>query len=499
MSDIKELRNFFSDLKRLRYIQNLLRWDQRVYMPEGANKGRAELISYISKLAHQKLISDKTHRLIKKAELIDNLNIFDAAILREAKKEYQKAIGIPTELVEKIAKAATLGHKAWRKARETNQFSAFEPHLTKIINLQKQYADYIDLYPNRYDNLLDDYEPGVTADWLTKIFNGLKSRLLNLLEKIQDSDINPDRSFLTKKYSPEKQWAFCRDLIEKLHFNFDLGRIDKSVHPFTISVGSFDIRITSRIMENFLPSSVFGTIHECGHALYELGFMEKIQSTNLANPSSMGIHESQSRLWENIIGRSKEFWEGYWYEKLQNYFPENLHNISIDQFYKSINAVQPSLIRVEADELTYSLHIILRFELEKLIFADKVEPNELPDIWNEKMEELLFLIPQTDTEGILQDVHWSGGAFGYFPSYALGNLYAAQIYSAASDNISNLTNHVLKANYSPLLTYLREEIHQYGMIYPPRELITKVSGKPLDPTYFINYLEEKFAKMYNIN
>ena len=217
MSDIKQLKDYFSDLKRLRYIQNLLKWDQRVYMPEGANKGRAELIAYISKLTHEKLISDKTHQLIKKAEQIDNLNLVDTAILREAKREYQKAIGIPTELVEEIAKTATLGHKAWKRAREKNQFSAFEPHLTEIINLQKQYADYIDLYPKRYDNLLDDYEPGVTADWLTKIFNGLKSQLLKLLEKIKASNYNPDQSFLSKKYSPEKQWAFCREIIEKLH------------------------------------------------------------------------------------------------------------------------------------------------------------------------------------------------------------------------------------------------------------------------------------------
>jgi carboxypeptidase Taq len=252
-------------------------------------------------------------------------------------------------------------------------------------------------------------------------------------------------------------------------------------------------------MENYLPSCIFGMIHECGHALYEMGFMDEIYSTNLANPSSMGIHESQSRLWENIVGRSREFWEDCWYSKLQKYFPGNLKSISAKQFYKSINAVNPSLIRVEADELTYSLHIILRFEIEKLIFADKIKPKELPQLWNEKMEELLFLSPENDAEGILQDVHWSGGAFGYFPSYALGNLYAAQIFSTASETITNLSNHLSHGNYEPLLSYLRTNIHQYGLIYPPRELVKKATEEPLKPSYFIQYLKNKFCPLYNID
>lgn len=498
MTKIRELKTYFSDLKRLSYVYNLLNWDQRVYMPEGSNEGRSEIIAYISKLRHKRLISDKTKRLIKEAEKVDDLDLIDDAILREAKREYEKAVRVPPELVEELAKNATLSHNGWKKAREKNDFSLFEPWLTKMIDLQKKYADYIDMYPNRYDNLLDEYEPGATSDWLTNLFVSLKPKLSTILNKLMDSEDQPNRSILAKSYSPEKQWAFCRDIIKKLNFDFQIGRLDKSVHPFTISIASTDVRITSRIIEKFLPSCIFGTIHECGHALYEMGLMNEIHSTNLASGCSMGIHESQSRLWENIIGRSKEFWD-FWYPKLQKYFPENLRDFPASEFYRAINKVEPSTIRVEADELTYSLHIILRFELEKLIFADKIEVNELPQLWNQKMDELLFLSPNNDAEGILQDVHWSGGAFGYFPSYALGNLYASQIYSTAQKEISGLSTHLSQGNYKPLLDYLRKNIHQFGKIYPPRELIKRVSGEKLNSRYFLEHLKDKFYPMYNIN
>ena len=498
MTELKELRDYFSKIQRLGYVRNLLTWDQRVCMPEGANKGRAELISYISKLRHQKLSSDKAKKLIKRAEGNDNLNLIDSAMLREAKKEHKKAVKVPPDLIEEIAKTATLGHKAWEKARAKNQFSIFQPYLSEIINLQKQYADYLDLYPNRYDNLLDEYEPGATSEWLTSLFDRLKSELKKILDKLMTSGEKPTQSVLTKQYSPEKQWDFSREIIRQLNFDFSNGRLDKSVHPFTISIGSSDVRITNRIMKNFLPSCIFGGIHECGHALYEMGFMDEIESTFLANPCSMGIHESQSRLWENMIGRSKEFWQDVWYPKLKQYFPKRLNNYPAHEFYRSINTVKPSLIRVEADELTYSLHIILRFELEKQIFRDKIKPGELPQLWNEKMEELLLLTPKNDAEGVLQDVHWSGGAFGYFPSYALGNLYAAQIYDTAVGEINELSNSLSHGNYKPLLNYLRENIHQYGRIYPPRELIQKITGEKLKPKYFLEYLKNKFFSIYRI-
>ncbi|TXT59893.1 MAG: Carboxypeptidase 1 [Promethearchaeota archaeon] len=497
MSQIKELIIHFSKLKQLKYINNLLNWDLQVYMPDGSNKGRAELISLVGELVHKKLISNKTETLISEAEQKKDLSLIDAAILREAKREYQKAIKIPTDLVVEIAKNASLGHKAWEKARKKSDFSIFRPYLTKMIDLQKQYADLINIGENRYDSLLDDYEPGATKKWLSSLFNNLAPQLQTILKKLETSGEEPDSSILENVYDAKKQWEFSNSVIEKLGFDFSIGRQDKSVHPFTTAVASEDVRITTRIIENFLPAGLFGTIHECGHALYDMGFMEEIHGTNLADGSSLGIHESQSRMYENFVGRSKEFWK-YWYPRLKNLFPENLGDVALNHFYKAINTVKPSLIRVEADEITYSLHIILRFEIESLIFEDLIEVEELPQVWDEKMTELLNITPPNDAKGILQDVHWSGGAFGYFPTYTLGNLYAAQIYNDALTKNPNMPFEFTSGNFNTLLQYLRENVHQYGSIFHPRDLIHKITGEALNPEYFITYLEEKFYPIYRV-
>lgn len=497
MSKLSELKEWFSELKKLKYINNLLQWDQQVYMPDGSNKDRSELIELVSKISHNMLISKKTNDLIRETEKLNDLDIIDLAMIREAKREYEKAIKIPTDLVTELAKTAIIGYKAWKKAREKSDFTLFEPSLNKMIELQKQYADKLDIGPTRYDTLLDDYEPGVTSKWISKIFYKLSGKLKEITKKLMDSEEIPNQLILKKYYDPKKQWDFSLKVIKKLNFDFNIGRQDKSVHPFTVSLSSTDIRITTRIWDEYLPACLFGTIHECGHALYDMGFMKKIHNTNLAGGSSLGIHESQSRLWENYIGRSKEFWS-YWYPELQKMFPENLKNYSEHDFYKSINVVKPSLIRVEADEITYSLHIILRYEIEKLIFEDKVNTSELPQLWNEKTEEILNLIPSNDSKGILQDVHWSGGAFGYFPTYTLGNLYAAQFYNDALKKIPNLRNSFSKGDFSILLNYLRENIHQYGKIYHPKDLIKKITGENLNCDYFINYLQEKFFPIYSI-
>lgn len=497
MSKIKELKKHFSELKRLKYIENLLNWDHQVYMPEGSNQDRSELISLVGEILHKKLISDKTRKLISKAEKVKELNDVDNAILREAKREYEKATKIPTELVIEIAKTATLGHKAWEKAREKSDFTIFQPYLKKMIELQKQYADLIDIGESRYDTLLDDYEPGATTKWLSSLFNELAPELQSIVKKLDSSNDKPDQSILKKHYASEKQWEFSNQIIEKLGFDFYIGRQDKSVHPFTTSLASQDIRITTRIMENFLPAGLFGTIHECGHALYNMGFMEEIHSTNIADGSSYGIHESQSRLYENFLGRSREFWI-YWYPKLKKLFPENLENYPLEEFYRSINTVKPSLIRVEADEITYSLHIILRFEIERMIFKDKVNVDEIPQIWNEKMADLLHITPPNDAKGVLQDVHWSGGAFGYFPTYSLGNLYAAQIFNDAFKKNNNLLTEFSEGNFENLLNYLRENVHQYGKVYHPRDLIQNITGEPLNPKYFTSYLEQKFYPIYRV-
>ncbi len=497
MNAIKELWNYFTEITRLRYINALLGWDQQVCMPKGSVIGRSEQLKLMADIIHQRLTSDKAGKLIKNVEKTSNLNLIESALLREAKRAYERAIKIPRELVTEIAKTASLGHQAWEIAKSKSDFKEFEPYLEKMVKLKREYAEKIDIGPTRYDSLIDIYEPGATSKWIDDIFNDLKLSLTKILKKLESSSDKPNQSIIKKHYDPKKQWKLSIEVLKKLKFDFDIGRQDKSVHPFTASLSSMDTRITTRIWDDFLPACLFGTIHECGHALYEMSFMEEIHDTPLADGSSLGIHESQSRLWENIVSRSREFWN-YWYPILQSYFPDNLKNYPEEEFYRSINTVQPSLIRVEADEVTYGLHIILRFELEKDIINDGVSVSKLPQIWNAKMEELLGIIPPNDAQGVLQDIHWSGGAFGYFPTYTLGNLYASQIYSVALKKHPNLPDEFKKGNYSTLLDFLRKEIHQYGRIYRPIDLIKKITGENLNPNYFTDYLEKKFFPIYNV-
>jgi len=496
VNEIKELWEHFTEIMRLSYIRELLGWDQQVNMPKGSVKGRSEQQALIGKVIHSRIKSDKTGELIKNAEKQNNLSETELAMIREAKREYEHATRIPDDLVVEIAKTASVGNMNWQKAREKKDFSIFKPFLEKMINLRIKFAEHLDTGPTLYSTLLDIYEPGSTYEWSSKIFNALKSKLVKIITKLDSSSDKPDQSILKKYYDPEKQWQMSIEIIKKLNFDFNIGRQDKSTHPFTASLSSIDTRITTRIWENFLPTCIFGTIHECGHALYEMGFKQEIQDSLLAEGTSLGIHESQSRLWENIVGRSKEFWT-YWYPKFQKTFSENLKGYSLDEFYRSMNVVQPSFIRVEADEVTYGLHIILRFELEKMIIEENIQVDELPGLWNEKMEELLGITPPDDAEGILQDPHWGGG-YGYFPTYALGNLYGAQIYNKALKEIPNLNEDFKKGEFKNLLDYLNENVYQYGKIYRPSDLIKRISGEDLNPDYFIKRIEEKFYPIYNL-
>ena len=497
MKAIEALKEYFTPLTRLRYIKAILEWDQQVNMPEGSVNGRSEQLALIEEIYHKKLISRETGLKIEKTDQEQNLNLIESALLREIKREYDKAIKIPIELAVEIEKTASLGHQAWEKAREKKDFKIFKPYLEKMVDLKRQYAEKISMGNTLYDSLLDIYEPGATSDWISKIFNAIKPKLINILEKINNSSSKPDQSILKKNYSPAKQWEFSIEILKKLNFNFNIGRQDKSVHPFTTSLSSTDTRITTRIWESFLPACLFGTIHECGHALYETGFKKEIHDTFLADGSSLGFHESMSRLWENIVGRSREFWN-YWYPLLQKFYPENLNDYPEEKFYRTINMVQPSFIRVEADEVTYGLHIILRFELEKEIINNGISISDLPELWNTKMEDLLGITPPDDAKGVLQDVHWSGGLFGYFPTYTLGNLYASQIYAKVLKSNPTLPEDFKKGNFTNLLNFLQSEIHQYGKIYLPLELLKRITGEELNINYFSNYLEKKFYPIYKI-
>jgi len=498
MSAIKQLREEFTELRRYQYISALLGWDTKVNLPPGSYEGRSEQASLMEKLYHEKLVSEKIGKIISECEKLNDLDTTDSAMVREARRKYDREVKIPTELVTEIAKTSVLSHKAWERAKEKSDFSIFEPLLGKMINLEIEVANKLDTGPTLYSTLIDLFEPGATYNWIKSVFDDLKPKLMKIIDKLTSSDDKPDFSILTRKYDPEKQWNFSVEVVKKLQFDTNFGRQDKSVHPFTTTLSSTDTRITTRIKENFFSSGIFGSIHECGHALYEMGYKKEIHDTILADGASMGIHESQSRMYENIIGRSKDFWS-YWYPILKsNYFKDALKNVKLDEFHRAINTVQPSYIRVDADEVTYALHIILRFEIEHDIIEGKINTSEIPSIWNEKFEKMFGIPIMKDSDGMLQDVHWSGGAFGYFPTYALGNLYAAQIYNDALKKNPSLPADYKKGEYGNILAYLRENVHQHGRIYQPRDLVKKITNEDLNPDYFLEYIKNKFYPIYRI-
>ncbi|MFW9973091.1 MAG: carboxypeptidase M32 [Candidatus Odinarchaeota archaeon] len=498
MSAIKELQEYFAEIMRLHYIGATLNWDQEVNMRSYKSlAGRSKQIALIQKLQHQKITSENVGKLIKKAEKDTNLNEIETAMLREIRREYDLATKLPEELVTEIAETSVTASGIWREAYTKSDFSIFKEILEKTVELQKEKANKLATHPDIYSTLIDLYEPGATYDWIAKIFNPIKPKIVDVVKKLNSSSDKPDDSILHKKYDIDKQFELSFEIIKKFNYNLGYGRQDRSTHPFTTSLASEDVRITTRTREDFINECIFGTIHECGHALYEMGIKKELHDTILCNGTSMGIHESQSRLLENIVGRSKEFWT-YWYPTFQKYFPENLKNYPMEEFHRAINCVQPSFIRVNADEVTYGLHVILRFEIEKDLIEGNIQVSELPELWNAKMEEYLGITPPTDKEGVLQDIHWSGGAIGYFPTYFLGSLYSAQIYLHTMKKIPNLSEDYKKGEFSNLLNYLRDKIHQHGSVYRAKDLIKRVTGEELNPNYFFEYVEKKFYPIYKL-
>jgi len=496
MSVINELREYFAEIKRLDYISSLLNWDFEVNMQNYKSvEGRSKQVSLMRKLIHQRITSEKVGKLIKEAEKL-TLNEIESAMLREITREYNQETKLPEKLVIEIAETSVLAGKTWQEARAKSDFSIFEKILEKTVELQKKKAEKLDTHPDLYSTLIDLYEPGVTRKWIANIFNPIKPKLIDFVKKLNSSTDKPDGSIFKKHYDEDKQFELSSKIIKKLNFDFGYGRQDKVTHPFTSSLASMDVRITTRTTEPF-PDCITSTIHEYGHAIYEMGIKKELHDTILCTGTSMGIHESQSRMWENIVGRSKEFWM-YWYPTFQEYFPENLKDVPMEEFHRTINLVHPSFIRVNADEVTYGLHIILRFEIEKDLIEGKIQVSELPEIWNSKFEELLGIFPPNDAQGVLQDVHWSSGYIGYFPTYFLGNLYGAQIYAKALEKMPNLADDYKKGEFSNLLSYLKENIHQYGSIYRANDLIKRITGEDLNSDYFLKYIEEKFKLIYRL-
>lgn len=499
MTAIDELRDYFVEIKRLSYINALLGWDQETYMPSGSVEGRSKQLSLIEKLVHQRLITDKVGTLISAAKEQEDLDVMEKALIRESEREYIQATKLPEKLVMEISETGSMAVEAWKSARQNKilKGSAFEPLLEKNVQLQIEKAEKLATHPDPYSTLIDLFEPGATYKWIADIFNKIRPKLSDFVKKLDSSSDKPSQEILRKKYDKAKQFDLSNEIVKELNFDFNYGRQDLSTHPFTTSLSSVDTRITTRTTEDFLNECIFGTIHETGHALYDMGFMKEIHDTILADGCSMGIHESQSRMWENIVGRSREFWK-YWYPTFQKYFPENLGNYPMEEFYRAVNVVKPSFIRVNADEVTYGLHVILRFEIERDLIDGKIEVSELAEVWNAKFEDLLGITPSDDAEGCLQDIHWGWGLIGYFPTYFLGSLYASQIYADAIKKNPSLPEHYEKGEFLPLLTYLRTNIHQYGSIYRANDLIRRVTSEDLNPDYFFKYIEEKYIPIYNL-
>lgn len=484
------------------HIASLLSWDQETHMPPGAEEERSEQLAWLEGAAHEKAVNPEIGDLLAALGCTDSnpggdpsLDPDARAFLRVLHRHYSREVKLPVDLVTETAKAQSLGQSAWVRARAENDFSAFRPHLERILDLRRRAAACLDPDKKPYDVLLDLFEPGSDEGSVRRVFDPLRNDLAALLAKIR-SRPQVDDSFLHRSCPKDTQAAASRYFMEVLGYDLARGRLDVTAHPFTTSVGRADVRITTRYDEGYFPSSLFSTIHETGHALYEQGVNPPADyaGTCLADGASMGIHESQSRMWENVIGRSRAFWSRE-LPALRAVLGEALAGVSLDAFLRGINKVEPSLIRTEADEVTYGLHIILRFELEADLVSGRLAVRDVPEAWNAKTRDLLGIVPPSDSKGCLQDVHWSAGLFGYFPSYSLGNLYAAQ-FVQAMDRDLDLDGRVKEGEYAAVLDWLRKNIHAAGAAYLPLELCERVTGQPLDARHFVEYLNRKYSEIY---
>jgi carboxypeptidase Taq len=479
----------------LTQAQQILEWDQEVIMPAKGLEQRAHQLSALASVIHGKGKDPAYGDLIAALEDSDDLDEWARADVREARRAFDRATKIPARLVEERTEACALAQAAWEVARARNDFGAFQPYLERVVVLTRELAEAIG-GDNRYDALLDEFEPGMTEAQLRLVFADLKARLLPLLDALRGASRRPDPSILSRHFPQPGQQAFCLRLVQDMGFDLEAGRCDVSAHPFTNGTMG-DVRLTTRYQEDFLPSAIFGTIHEAGHGLYEQG-LDAIRFRDPAGASgSAGIHESQSRFWENLIGRSRAFWTHY-YQPLRQVFPGTLDDVSLEAFHGALNLVAPSLIRVEADEATYNLHILLRFDIESELIAGRVETRELPELWRVKMLEYLGIAPTEDRLGVLQDIHWSIGLFGYFPTYALGNLYGAQFLEQLRRELPDLDERVARGELLTVKNWLNRNIHVHGRRWSAQELCRKVTGGPVSAAPLLRHLQQKYAEIYGL-
>lgn len=493
MSSLNQLRARLADVNALHAAMAIMDWDQQTYMPRGGAEARAEHQGILSRMAHESFTSDSTAALLDRASG-DVESEDDQALLRVVRRDLDLATKLPTALVEEKSKLSAIAHERWVEARAKNDFKGFAPTLERMFEIARQEAECLGYTDHIYDALLDQYEEGATAADVRAMFEALKGPQVELVKAIGQKAPTDD-SFLYGDWDVATQTEFTQSLVGAIGFDFARGRQDTAPHPFCTGWSIGDVRLTTRFQPN-LTSAIFSSLHEAGHGMYEQGSPSKWDRTPLAGGVSLGVHESQSRLWENIVGRSHAFW-AHFLPELQKAFP-TLGSIDADRFYRAINKVEPSLIRVEADELTYNLHVLVRFEIECALLENKLAIRDLPSAWNAKYEEYLGITPPNDSKGCLQDVHWSMGSIGYFPTYSMGNVLSYQIWNALKRDIPDADSLIESGRFQPILGWLQQHLYSKGRSLRPKDLIRQVTGKAMDTSDYLEGLHAKYSAIYGI-
>lgn len=496
MTSYESLIALYRDKCLIDSAAGVLGWDERTYLPTKGSTFRSEQMALLAKLSHEKLTSPRIGELL--GELEASKLEGDAAVnVREIRRAYNRAVKMPARLVEELARTTTRAQNVWQEARSKNDFPAFAPWLEKIVTLKREEAQAVGYKESPYDALLDEYEPGMTAKAVTKVFADLRAELVPLVGAIIASPKKPRKDLLNREFAIDRQHLSGQAAAAAIGFDFAAGRLDVTTHPFCSGMGPGDCRLTTRYALREFNQGFFGILHEAGHGIYEQGLVGDHFGTPLGQACSLGIHESQSRLWENQVGRGRPFWE-HFFPRTQQMFPGVIDDVSLDDWVFAINNVERSFIRVEADEATYNLHIILRFELEQALMTGDLKPADVAGVWKEKFKSFFDLTPPSDAQGCLQDIHWSGGGIGYFPTYTLGNLFAAQFMATARRDLPGLDDDFRRGVFGRLKTWLNQKIHQHGQRHRPGELCQLATGQPLSHQPLLAYLRGKYADFYGI-
>jgi carboxypeptidase Taq len=496
---LDRLKEILGEVADVNSAASLLGWDQQTYMPPGAGAARGQQLATLGKIAHAKATSPEVGSLLEdlKAEFAGMDPASDqAALVRVAARDYDKAVRVPPEFVAEQALVTSQAFEAWAEARRKSDFSIFRPHLERVVDLVKRYIAFFPPTDHPYDVLLDDYEPGMKTADVKAIFDLLRPRQVTLIKRIAERPTTKD-DILARRFDERRLWDFSAEVTRTMGYDWNRGRMDRAPHPFETAFSVNDVRITNRFEAHNPMATLWGAMHEAGHAMYEQGVSPDFDRTSLAHGASLAVHESQSRLWENLVGRSLAFCT-FVLPRLKKLFPAQLKGVGVRSLYRAVNRVERSLIRVNADEATYNLHIMLRLEIEIGIVEGTIDMADLPGVWNSKMQEYLGITPPDDAQGVLQDVHWSYGSIGYFSTYALGNLISAQLWEKMKMDLGDIDELIKRGTFEPLLGWLRQNVHRHGRKFDPQDLVRMVTGSPISPEPYLRYLEQKYSDLYGL-